>query len=208
MARFQPEYLTCKVAFDSYNETMSTWISHRFSGGLLALDLANTVVWSDVKEKRADRFSDRTQISGFAAAATQFRRAEVGGRILVAPDGAADIRHLLQLRNVIDTWLRPGGQGLRLQVVFDACARASHAQPSDETMMPLGEACARSAMRFLAEDTRNRLKTCPSCRWLYLDNSKNQSRQWCDMKVCGNRAKARTFYAKQKLSLPEVLDGT
>jgi predicted RNA-binding Zn ribbon-like protein len=47
------------------------------------------------------------------------------------------------------------------------------------------------------------LKVCPSCRWLYLDNSKNKSRQWCDMKVCGNRAKVRAFYTRQKLAVLE-----
>ena len=34
-----------------------------------------------------------------------------------------------------------------------------------------------------------------SCRWLFLDVSKNHSRRWCDMKVCGNRVKARRYYA-------------
>ena len=34
------------------------------------------------------------------------------------------------------------------------------------------------------------------CAWLFLDTSKNGSRRWCDMKQCGNRAKARRFHAK------------
>jgi len=37
----------------------------------------------------------------------------------------------------------------------------------------------------------------PSCRWIFVDRSKNHRRRWCDMKVCGNRAKARTFYRRQ-----------
>jgi predicted RNA-binding Zn ribbon-like protein len=35
-----------------------------------------------------------------------------------------------------------------------------------------------------------------SCRWLFLDKSKNHSRRWCDMKICGNREKARTYYRR------------
>ena len=31
------------------------------------------------------------------------------------------------------------------------------------------------------------------CRWLFLDTSKNHTRRWCDMKICGNRMKARRF---------------
>ena len=36
------------------------------------------------------------------------------------------------------------------------------------------------------------------CSWLFLDMSKNRSRRWCDMKVCGNRAKARRFSARYR----------
>jgi predicted RNA-binding Zn ribbon-like protein len=36
-----------------------------------------------------------------------------------------------------------------------------------------------------------------SCRWLFLDTSKNHTRRWCNMKVCGNRMKARRFQARR-----------
>ena len=32
-----------------------------------------------------------------------------------------------------------------------------------------------------------------SCGWLFLDTSRNRTRRWCDMKICGNRAKARRY---------------
>jgi predicted RNA-binding Zn ribbon-like protein len=34
------------------------------------------------------------------------------------------------------------------------------------------------------------------CLWLFIDQSKNSTRRWCDMNSCGNRAKARRHYAK------------
>jgi predicted RNA-binding Zn ribbon-like protein len=42
-----------------------------------------------------------------------------------------------------------------------------------------------------------RIRACdnPDCRWLFLDTSKNHTRRWCDMKICGNRMKARRFKA-------------
>ena len=48
------------------------------------------------------------------------------------------------------------------------------------------------------DGTWERLKVCPAddCRWAFYDFSRNRSRTWCDMKVCGNRAKARTYRAK------------
>lgn len=39
---------------------------------------------------------------------------------------------------------------------------------------------------------------CADCRWLFLDRSKNHSRRWCDMKVCGNRVKAQKSYRRHR----------
>ena len=36
------------------------------------------------------------------------------------------------------------------------------------------------------------------CGYLFLDMTKNRSRRWCDMNDCGNRAKARRHYQRQK----------
>ena len=36
---------------------------------------------------------------------------------------------------------------------------------------------------------------CPSCRWLFLDTSRNGRRRWCSMATCGSRIKARRHYA-------------
>jgi predicted RNA-binding Zn ribbon-like protein len=48
-----------------------------------------------------------------------------------------------------------------------------------------------------------RVRACErlECRWLFLDTSKNHTRRWCDMKVCGNRMKARRFRAQRKTGL-------
>lgn len=44
-----------------------------------------------------------------------------------------------------------------------------------------------------------RMKTCrnPSCRWAFYDATRNRSAVWCDMAACGNRAKARSYYARR-----------
>ena len=41
----------------------------------------------------------------------------------------------------------------------------------------------------------SRLKVCgeDTCQWAFYDHSKNQSRTWCSMAVCGNRAKTRSY---------------
>jgi predicted RNA-binding Zn ribbon-like protein len=57
-----------------------------------------------------------------------------------------------------------------------------------------------SAASLLTSSDRNHIRECgeKSCRWLFLDRSKNHSRRWCDMKLCGNRSKARQFYARKR----------
>ena len=50
----------------------------------------------------------------------------------------------------------------------------------------------------MADGSWGRLKAClaDDCRWAFLDRSRNGSRRWCDMRVCGNREKARAFRAR------------
>ena len=45
------------------------------------------------------------------------------------------------------------------------------------------------------DGTWERLKVCGAddCRWAFYDASRNHSRTWCSMSVCGNRAKARAY---------------
>ena len=60
----------------------------------------------------------------------------------------------------------------------------------------------RSVADLLISEELGRLKKCadPTCGWLFLDISRNRSRRWCDMRDCGNRAKASRFYKKKKRS--------
>jgi predicted RNA-binding Zn ribbon-like protein len=63
-------------------------------------------------------------------------------------------------------------------------------------------AIARAGGDLLASENVAYVRACSSetCQWLFLDSSKNHRRRWCDMKLCGNRAKFRRFYKKQKKS--------
>lgn len=46
----------------------------------------------------------------------------------------------------------------------------------------------------------HRLKRCAehTCGWVFWDASKNHSRRWCSMRVCGNRTKSRRYAARQR----------
>jgi predicted RNA-binding Zn ribbon-like protein len=56
-----------------------------------------------------------------------------------------------------------------------------------------------SAAGLLTSGPLERVRECPgddTCGWLFLDTSRNGSRRWCDMRTCGNRAKARRHYRR------------
>jgi predicted RNA-binding Zn ribbon-like protein len=52
----------------------------------------------------------------------------------------------------------------------------------------------------MSEGTWTRFKACrdDACREAFYDHSKNRSGTWCDMAVCGNRAKARSYRERQR----------
>ena len=58
----------------------------------------------------------------------------------------------------------------------------------------------RAAANLLTSSDLALVRACssPTCRWLFLDTTKNHHRRWCSMQQCGNRAKARKFYSKKK----------
>ncbi|WP_336517808.1 CGNR zinc finger domain-containing protein [Pollutibacter soli] len=51
---------------------------------------------------------------------------------------------------------------------------------------------------FLLSKPAERLKSCPSCGWLFYDSTKNGRRRWCSMKSCGSNAKALEWYRRTK----------
>ena len=61
-----------------------------------------------------------------------------------------------------------------------------------------------SAAQLLASDRVGSLRECASadCTWLFVDETRNHSRRWCDMRTCGNRMKARRHYRRSHTSAP------
>ena len=56
-----------------------------------------------------------------------------------------------------------------------------------------------SAVELLTGSNAERIRRCAAeyCDWLFLDESKRGNRRWCDMTICGNRAKANRFYSRK-----------
>ncbi|GII55132.1 hypothetical protein Pth03_35210 [Planotetraspora thailandica] len=60
-----------------------------------------------------------------------------------------------------------------------------------------------------ADGSWPRLKVCAesTCQWAFIDTSKNRSRAWCSMRVCGNRNKTRTYRARRRAESSSGHDG-
>ncbi len=123
---------------------------------------------------------------------------------------AADVRRAIELREALRAHLfahhgEPLAEGAaqtldaasrraRLTVRFTG-ADATDVEPEAAGVDgALGRLLAIIA-RAIADGTWQRLKACPAdtCQWAFYDASRNRSAVWCDMKVCGNRAKVREF---------------
>ena len=87
----------------------------------------------------------------------------------------------------------------RLVVAFDADGSA-RLEPADGGVDGVIAGLLGIVARSQAEGTWSRLKACPAttCRWAFYDHSRNHSRTWCTMSLCGNREKARNYRARQR----------
>ena len=81
-----------------------------------------------------------------------------------------------------------------LTVAFDEHGNA-HLHPAATGFAAIAARTLAIVERAQADGTWERMKACAAetCRWAFYDQSRNRSRQWCDMAVCGNRAKARSY---------------
>lgn len=72
--------------------------------------------------------------------------------------------------------------------------------PGDEPLAQILWPIVNEAADLLVDGDLERVKRCgnDTCAWLFVDLSRNRSRRWCDMKDCGNRAKARRHYARRR----------
>jgi predicted RNA-binding Zn ribbon-like protein len=60
----------------------------------------------------------------------------------------------------------------------------------------------RDAEELLTSPLASRIRICAAegCGWAFLDTSKNGTRRWCSMKLCGNREKATRYRVKNNSS--------
>jgi predicted RNA-binding Zn ribbon-like protein len=71
---------------------------------------------------------------------------------------------------------------------------------SERVLSPVLATIARDAIDLLTRTPPVRIKLCadPTCRALFVDESRPGKRRWCAMNICGNRAKSKTFARRHR----------
>jgi predicted RNA-binding Zn ribbon-like protein len=141
------------------------------------------------------RISEREDLAGdLLAAATELRAAvhDIGaalGHRAKPPEHALASLSALHARFVAKAELAPGVMACR----WSWSGRAS---PVEAALGPI----AVAAVRLFTEGDFHRIRECggQACGWLFYDRSKNNRRRWCEMEVCGNRAKQRRLAARRR----------
>jgi predicted RNA-binding Zn ribbon-like protein len=191
-----------------------------FASGSLCLDFANTKSWrpSAAPHERLTRFDDLVRWGEKARllAPAQAGRLRAGGR-----RKAGGVRTLRQARGLREAHYRTfsavadgaHADGTDAARLFAGCAgllRGTRVRARGGTLTaePAGRAGTDagverlvlwpvlwSALRLFAAPDLAQVRKCaaPSCGWLFVDGTKNRSRRWCDMRVCGNRDKVRRY---------------
>ena len=196
---------------------------HQFElvGGHPALDFTNTVHDWNVSEPH-DYLGEFADAIRFGKAAGLLTRADVSRLRRHTP--RVELTRLRELRALLKRifQMRLSGQApsnldlgkLSTDLAEAACATRLLVAPRTRrspqvpvireiTAEKAGDALLRlkiveAAVALLVSDAMVRVKSCPTCGWLFLDVSKNRSRRWCSMDTCGAVAKARRYYRRLK----------
>ncbi len=186
-------------------------------GGNLALDLANTVDEPGLPTE-FDHLRDPATALAWAEQVGLVSRSQRGALARYceeAPDRAVvELRRLRRLRRAVEEVFgaiadqtvvpEPAWRTLRRaagEAVADAGLDLSgdRVRPTwqQDTLHALGQPLAYAAVDLLTSGPLDRVKRCPACPWLFLDQSKNGSRRWCTMEDCGKAVKMRRYVAKR-----------
>ena len=146
------------------------------------------------QERRANTPQARAFWRQLLAFREQLRRA-----ILSIESGAAISKKMLDTLNRL-----LAQHPLPAQVVFFKGTlrkepRFDPREPAD-LFAPLLNAAADLFTRFDPQ----RLRQCERCVLHFYDATKNATRRWCSMKLCGNRTKAAKYAARHRLRLPQA----
>jgi predicted RNA-binding Zn ribbon-like protein len=139
----------------------------------------------------------------------------LAGRELMASGeraGPEDFQRALELREALRATMlanNGGAEDAAANALLETAARRGelsvHFRDGSSLLEPCAEgpdgalaALLAPVAEAMSDGTWRRVKACRAddCQWAFYDFSRNRSGTWCDMAVCGNRAKVRAYRAR------------
>jgi predicted RNA-binding Zn ribbon-like protein len=193
-------------------------------GGALCLDFTNTASW-EADRQTTEHLNDFPDLVRWCTEAALVRQDSAAALVGEPEENTADAAAILaKAKDLRGTLYRifislsrhkfPASRDLqllnealaqtplRLEIRREKDQFLSERQADGTKFAKLLGPVVWSAAELLTSGKIDQVKCCASetCGWLFLDNTKNHRRRWCDMADCGSHAKAKRYYRK-KLSV-------
>jgi predicted RNA-binding Zn ribbon-like protein len=200
------------LCLDFCNSQPVAWMAHHENPG--------QEVQADGAEEWIASFADLIDWLDAAEAIDAKQAARLRAAGARAPDSAQELwKRALELREAMVRVFLARTVGRRaettdLQIIDEEYARTApfarlsatgdgfswRLDPSAEGFEALLQPIVASAVGLLTSAKLARLRRCgnSTCYWLFLDETKNCSRRWCEMASCGNRMKVRRHRERQR----------
>jgi predicted RNA-binding Zn ribbon-like protein len=167
----------------------------------LLVDFVNT---RDIEEG-TDEIAEALGLTAWVAAHT--------GEHL-APPGDGEVARVHALREALRALLRANNgvepAGSELEPLREAAERSRYRSaisaggevqivPARADLTGFEARLVLTLERLQAAGAWSRLKACTeeTCQWAFFDTTRNRSRTWCAMEVCGNREKTRRYRSRR-----------
>ncbi|PRH85811.1 hypothetical protein C5L14_19870 [Labrys okinawensis] len=198
------------VISESLSRFAEGWSEADYVGGHPVLDFVNTVADTG-KTRLDDKIGRWDAMRGWARGAGLLTGQELASFLQdAALDDDGELARLHGFREqVYEAILGLAGQtdgasptmaGLE-RSIRDAMGRGSFAgeggrfrwRPDARSPRRWLDALALALEELLRSQDVSRLRQCSRCTWFFIDRGRGAGRRWCDMRTCGNRAKAEAF---------------
>lgn len=188
----------------------------------LCLDFVNTLKWRGTS-RELDTLSDPTAFAMWAQRTGLLSPVAVGHLLKTSerpPTPPPDLLRIAVLREMLcriflavirdeqplradlDALGQAASETLRVgRLVAEGGCFAFRWSPDGGSIDAVLAPIVQSALRLLTSPELRRVKQCADvsgCGFLFYDSSKNLSRRWCSMELCGNRAKRRRNYHRHR----------
>jgi predicted RNA-binding Zn ribbon-like protein len=184
-----------------------------------ALDFVNTIDNRDDPERRKELLNSYADLVVWGRAAGLLTEAEAERLRSKAAKSSAQARAAVRRAKILREALyrifsavaeerQPAPRDVELLDSFDKQAMAHrrigreerggfgwHWRTDGEDLDLVLWQVAKAGAELLTSELVYNVRACAAerCRWLFVDTSRNRARRWCDMRICGNREKARRF---------------